>query len=577
MLSIKVFSFVLNISLFLGLFPAISQKKSFSWRDEKRAYADSLLEVSAQTKDSLNMAEAYYLLGKISLSDGDYLASQTYFMLSLRLLEKFGDSYELGRLYIRLRDKEERQQHFGEAMRYLQAALGVFRRIDSKIGLMRVYAGIGDSYANLKLKSASQQPHNIRFNTDSAFFYFRKAEALSVVLKDTVALANIWISLGKLLMDKKDPEAINYFQKALNEFSRLKKENERVSALLFLASAYLTFNQTQKVLAMLTEVKRFYEKEHLDRHPSLPMLETAYVNYYKATAHWKEAFRHLEVLKELERKELVEDQQGAISRLEIEYKTQKNEALLQKRSKELEFTNANVLMHQRLLAVFAILLLLMAGFAFFYFRLSSKNRQISHRNAVLVREQNHRVKNNLQLISSLLSLQANQFSDTNSKKATENNLLRIESMAILHRKLYDNEELAVINLADFIREIVEMVLNTFACTHIEPKYAISSIKLNPDQALPIGLIITELVTNACKYAFPDNSDPILTISCYKEKDELILSIADNGSGLKNNSIDMGVKTSFGIRLIQMQVAQLRGSYIFEELEGTRFTMKFKPD
>ncbi|HEY1056336.1 MAG TPA: sensor histidine kinase, partial [Emticicia sp.] len=143
--------------------------------------------------------------------------------------------------------------------------------------------------------------------------------------------------------------------------------------------------------------------------------------------------------------------------------------------------------------------------------------------------------------------------------------------------LYDKEELAVINLSDFIKEIVEVVLNTFGYMHVELDYKISPTKLNADQALPIGLIVTELVTNACKYAFPDNSAPRLTIISSIKNGELILSIADNGAGIKNNSSGDIVKTSFGMKLIQMQVAQLRGSYHFKSFAGTTFIMKFKPD
>ena len=187
------------------------------------------------------------------------------------------------------------------------------------------------------------------------------------------------------------------------------------------------------------------------------------------------------------------------------------------------------------------------------------------------------LKNNLQLVSSLLSLQANQFSDVTSRQATENNQLRIESMAILHRELYDKETLAVINLSDYLKEIVEVVLQTFGYMHIELDYSVAPVMLNADQALPVGLIITELVTNACKYAFPDNPDPQLAITCRKEKEEFLLTISDNGSGMINNSSDGSAKTSFGMKLIRMQVAQLHGSYSFESSVGTTFTMKFKPD
>lgn len=544
---------------------------------EKKAYADSILKVATLKKDSLQIAEAYYLLGKVELSAGNYYTSHAWFIKSLRIQEVFGDSYELGRLHLRLRDKEQRQGNYDEALQHLRIALAIFKRIKSKTGIMRVYTCIGDLYSDTGLQTATKQARTIRFNADSALFYHKKAESMAITLKDTIAVANIHISLGRILLSKHNPQAITYFQNALNVFTSLKEENERISAMLFLASAYLTFNQPEKVPEILKEVQHFYEKKHLYSYTWLRSLETAYMDYYKATRQWEKAFRHLENVKELERKELLENQEGAISRLEIEYKTQKKEELLKKQHERLTLTTANVYIQQRFLIALGALLLLTAGFGFFYYRLSRKNRQINLRNEVLIREQNHRVKNNLQLVSSLLSLQANQFTDAASKQATEDNLLRIESMAILHRKLYDKEDLAVINLSDFIREIVEVVLHTFGFMHVELDYAINKIKLNADQALPVGLIVTELVTNACKYAFPDTPDPRLEIACRPQKDELLLKISDNGPGLSKNMKINSVNSSFGTRLIQMQVAQLRGSYSFNSDDGTTFFMKFKPD
>lgn len=574
----KIYYIATFICLFTGIHRIDAQKTVYSAAHlEKKAYADSILKVARLKIDSLQIAEAYYLLGKIELSAGNYLSSHVLFMQSLRIQETFGDSYELGRLHIRLRDKEQRQGHYNAALQHLRIAVGIFERIKSKIGLMRVYTSLGELYSDNELQSSVKQAKSIRYNLDSAFYYHKKAEMLSVVLKDTIGLANIRISIGRLLLFKKDPRALFYFQQALDEFTRLKKDNERISAMLFLASAYLSFNQTEKVPDILAQVKQFYEKEHMHNYVWLRNLETAYMNYYKTTQQWEQAFVHLENVKDLERKELLADQEGAISRLEIEYETQKKEALLKKQNERLDLTTAYVRIQQRFLFALEALLLLTAGFGFFYYRLSRKNRQISQRNAVLIREQNHRVKNNLQLVSSLLSLQSNQFTDDESRRATESNLLRIESMAILHRKLYDKEELAVINLSDYIKEIVEVVLQTFAYMHVESDYTIENIKLNADQALPIGLIITELVTNACKYAFTDTTTPRLAIASSWEKDEIVLRIADNGPGLKNNSTSDSFKTSFGMKLIRMQVAQLRGSYSFESLGGTTFTMKFKPD
>ncbi|MFD2936407.1 sensor histidine kinase [Spirosoma flavum] len=212
-----------------------------------------------------------------------------------------------------------------------------------------------------------------------------------------------------------------------------------------------------------------------------------------------------------------------------------------------------------------------------FFRLYRKNQCIGATNAELVKEQNHRVKNNLQIVSSLLSLQANRLTDESAKNAVAEGQLRVEAMAILHRQLYDGDQLAMINPAEFIPELVDMVLQTFGYTHVRLVYDIDAFVLPADSALPVSLILNELTTNACKYAFPDHPDPVFHVSCRQKKNQIDLLVADNGPGmLPQFPIDARStsSTSFGMRLIQMQVDQLRGMYTFAKQTGTVFTLTF---
>lgn len=561
-------------ALCLGYWSGFAQKISYSKVYlEKMAYANEVLKKALAKNDSLQIAEAYYLFGKAELSAGNHLVSHEWFMKALRIQEAFGDSYELGRLYIRLRDKEQSLGNYDGAVRYLRMALGVFKRAGSDMGLMRAYSGLGDLYADVGLQNKNSQSV-VKFNSDSALYYQKKAEALSVKLKDTIALANIHISLGKLFTLKKDPKAINYFQKALDALARLKKENETMAAMLHLASAYIAFNQPQNAYHLLLEAQQYYERKHMNSYAWRRNLEAIYVDYYEALHNWQQAFAHLKILADLEKKLLEADQKGAVTRLEIEYDTQKKEAVVKKQQEELQLRLENIRTQRMFMLMLVCLLILTISLSFFYYRLYRKNRQISQRNAILVKEQNHRVKNNLQLVSSLLSLQANQLTDPAALEAIDNSRLRIESMAILHRKLYDGKQLAMVNLPDFIKEIVDVILRTFGCDHLEPDYNLTAARLTADQALPLGLIINELITNACKYAFPNSINPKVDIGCFMEKDELLLKVKDNGPGFQN----LVMKDTFGMRLIQMQVNQLSGSYSLEPLPtGTQFIMKFKPD
>jgi two-component system, sensor histidine kinase PdtaS len=546
----------------------------------KIRYAQKVLKEGVLKKDSLQIAEAYYLLGKIEANTGNYLASQKLFLKSLHIQERYGDSYKLGRLYIRLHENELGQGHYEEGLKYLRTALSVFQRVKSDLGLSHAYTALAHFYIPSNLNDEfSKKPSFIKPNDDSSFYYFKKAEFHTRKIKDTLGLAYLQIAFGGLSKIKNNPNAIAYYQTALDVFLSKNKKSETLHTLLDLAGAYLDFKQPKKAYPLILQAQKMYNKELLNEYDSQHHLEILYVAYFQAVGNWEQAFKHLENANKLEKRKLLADNEGAVSRLNVEYETNKKEELLKIQKKEMALQAESYSIQQRFLITFALLLLFTVGLSFIFYRLYRKNQRMSQRNAILVKEQNHRVKNNLQVVSSLLSLQSNRLEDTIAKQAVEESMLRVETMAILHRKLYDGEDLAVINLPDFIIELVEGVLRTFGFAHIEINYSINKIRLSADQALSVGLIINELVTNSCKYAFPENPNPSINISCFSEKDELIITVADNGLGFDNSFATHSsteIQKTFGIRLIQMQIAQLYGSYSFESEIGTKFTMRFIP-
>jgi two-component sensor histidine kinase len=206
---------------------------------------------------------------------------------------------------------------------------------------------------------------------------------------------------------------------------------------------------------------------------------------------------------------------------------------------------------------------------------------------VLLKEQNHRVKNNMQIVSSLLNLQSRRLTDETAKRAIEESRLRVQSMAILHRRLYDGDELAEVKLADFLEEVATNSLRAFGYGNIVTQFAIDEVSLVADKAISLGLIVNELVTNACKYAFGYVNEPLLMIRCQKQDHAVLLTVADNGPGLSDwreadshkGPVEIVRKKSFGMTLIQAQVAQLDGTYSFQtglddSLTGTVFRLEF---
>lgn len=547
-----------------------------------------------EKNDPLLLAEAFYLYGKTYVFTGDYRTAQAYYLKSLRIQEPRGDSFELSRLYVRLCESEERMGHLSKSLQYATRSLAVAQRlrVDKDKALTRAYGALAHVYETMW--AGQRQPRQSDF--DRILSYYKKSELLCYKLNDTLGVAEVSLELGTLFTRVKDPRAIPYLEKALHLFTLNRKDGVRVNTMMHLASALLSFGKSEAALQMLNKAEQIYRNKQLNDYEIRLGLETQFVRYFEASSKWQLAFTRLRKLNELEKVKLLADQNGAITRLNVEYETEKKEALLTTQKKEISLNTQNLRLQRQFTGAMSALFVIAAGMSIVFFRLYRKNRLISRRNAGLVKEQNHRVKNNLQVISSLLSLQSKRLSDESAKKAIEESRLRVQSMAIIHQRLYDGDKLAEVNLDEFIRELVKGVLSAYGYAHVEPQCTIEAIALSADKGVPLGLIINELATNACKYAFPANPNPMFWIECYQIDKMIQLSVADNGPGLgqadvltadwatgqrDSSATDVvtAQKSSFGMQLIQAQVDQLYGTCQFHMYKegratGVFFTMEF---
>jgi two-component sensor histidine kinase len=180
---------------------------------------------------------------------------------------------------------------------------------------------------------------------------------------------------------------------------------------------------------------------------------------------------------------------------------------------------------------------------------------------VLLKEIHHRVKNNLQIICSLLDLQAEHLTDTKVIEVFQESQNRIQSMALIHEKLYQSDDLATINFADYINELITNLCYSYE-VHLDAislKTNIEPIVLDIDTAIPCGLIVNELVSNSLKYAFPFGYRGELCIELHSVSEhEFILIVSDTGIGLPKD-LDFKNTKSLGLQLVNSLTHQLNGS------------------
>ncbi|MFA0834491.1 MAG: PAS domain S-box protein [Methanobacterium formicicum] len=194
---------------------------------------------------------------------------------------------------------------------------------------------------------------------------------------------------------------------------------------------------------------------------------------------------------------------------------------------------------------------------------------------ILLREIHHRVKNNMQIISSLLNLQSSFIKDPKAIEAFHESQTRIQSMAMVHEQLYQSGDLTQISIRDYILKLVNNLFYSYGVRkdQITLVTEISDIKLNLETVMPCGLILCEVITNSLKYAFPEGEEGEIRIRLEFMDDTLHLTISDNGIGLTEN--DYLENKSLGMQLIQTLTEQLDGELELDIEQGTQYKISFK--
>jgi two-component sensor histidine kinase len=200
-----------------------------------------------------------------------------------------------------------------------------------------------------------------------------------------------------------------------------------------------------------------------------------------------------------------------------------------------------------------------------------------HEKETLLKEIHHRIKNNLQLVSSLLNIQSSFIADKAIAARLRESQDRIKSIALLHEKLYETKDLKKINFTEYITTLTHTICETYLDKKknitCEVKAQVKDPYFSMDMALPCGLILNELLTNAVKYAFRKTRTGKITISLKQDKKKYMLKISDNGSGIPAK-VDLQTTKTLGLQLVATLAEQLKAELKLERKKGTTFTLRF---
>ena len=193
---------------------------------------------------------------------------------------------------------------------------------------------------------------------------------------------------------------------------------------------------------------------------------------------------------------------------------------------------------------------------------------------VLLKEIHHRVKNNLQIVSTLLDLQSGHTTDRAAMEMFKESRGRVKSMALIHERLYRSQDMARVDFGEYVRQLADDLHRTYQVSEgIRLELDVDIPPLAIDIAIPCGLLLNELISNCFKHAFADAAEGCLRVGLHRDGGANVLTVADDGAGFPAGT-DFRNTTSFGLQLVNTLVDQLDGEIALTTDRGTTFTVRF---
>ncbi|MBN8577582.1 MAG: tetratricopeptide repeat protein [Cytophagales bacterium] len=412
-----------------------------------------------------------------------------------------------------------------------------------------MYNLVAENYRNLK-------------NLDSALLNHFHALELRRKSGNESRIASSLNNIATIYLAKSDGKS------AMPYLIEARASKEKISDSISLTSIYTNLGTASYLKKEYAEARKYFEQSEaigaaikftdgrLTNFPALIQLDTVMGDY-------KHAFNTYVIYHDVYKKYLDEAKQKELLQLDKKFETAKKD-------QELTLKDNQILQRERFIFWISMFILGVLLLSLYLFYLLKKNKKLSQRNELLLREQNHRVKNNLQMISSLLSLQSQKLQTSDAKEVLEDSQGRISSVALLHRMLYEGEQVGQIEVSGYLKTLTEEIKYA-AGREMEITLSLPDrLELKVEQVTSLGLIVNELCVNSIKHV--DRNVLLhlrLRIESFAMK--LNLNYSDNGTGVTRET--WMSSNSFGNQLIQLQSRQLRGEFVVSNENGFMFSLQ----
>jgi two-component sensor histidine kinase len=540
----------------------------------------------------------YDLLGIIATSTGDYSQGMTYGLMAVRTAEEQHDSsLQLCTIYNRLGITYYHLGDFKQALDCSRKGMTIASRYKDTASILIISTNIVGTY--LKTGQPRQALALLNYIVD--------------IYKQPVFKDRLWISANMVKC---------YVE--MGEYDKAKAFIPRLQALSGQMSAY-NYYQTMIYEALISYYLSIRQYGNASYYCSLQtdvckkiglvnVLSQNYLRWFRADSALKNypaAIKHYQEYKIMNDSLFHVTKAGQIARLEVQFDIDKKDKDIRLKQQNIELLTRQGLLQQAALkqarftrnvivsGAVLLLLVLVLGFNRYQLKqqnnkqLQQKQKEIYKQNLSLqelittqdklleekewlVKEIHHRVKNNLQIVMSLLNTQASYLHDADALEAISESKHRMQAISLIHQKLYQSENMALIDMQTYTRELIGYLKDSFE--DIQRVYfdlQIAQVKLDVSQAVPVGLILNEALTNAIKYAFRKDEKGTIVVSLqYALDTQLILTVADNGKGFPPG-FDVRTQGTMGTRLMETLAEQLEGTITIREEHGISVIVSFK--
>ncbi len=568
--------------------------------DSVIAYAGKALIAAEKYNATLFKGETWTYLGDADYYKGSYLTALGKYRTAAGEYKISNKSLSLGTAYLNIGICQRKLSMYSEAVKSYMLAIDIFERLKSDEYLGESFRSIAVCFNELKsfsqaldynrkalaisIKSDKKDDISTSLNNigylfynngkiDSSIYYLSKSLAIIRDDKDSSELVLTLQNLGSSWRAKGDiKKAENYITRAQRIALNYKMGDELARGNADLAEIYLAQKKYSQALNAINVTIDTAKKENA---PQL-LLHAYAIKYdiYKQSGDYKNALLYADKKSDLNDIIFSTARDKYITEMNTKYKTaqaEKKAAVFQVKSelqgKILTQKNSYIIV----LAFAAVLLAILFVIAYNNFR---KKNKANERIQTLMRDLHHRVKNNLQILSGLFSMQIDNLSDENTKNALRENEARLTSMNLIHSRLYLDNTTTKIEMNDYLTKLLNHIKDSFGVygqSEINLKIEVSNIMLEADKAVAIGLIANELTTNSFKYAFNGKGGEIHLALQLIEKSKILLTLGDNGVGLKPESKDKA--PSFGLKLVNLMARQLNSTLVVKSDPGVFYQME----